>query len=317
MELECEGLQGTAVRTNDDGVRGLYAIQDFVQGEYLCAIPLTACLALDGRGRASCKENKDPLQLTSLETEINCTLHFLSDFGDDSFWKPYLDCLPRQGRQFDPTPDYWPDNLLHMIEIPSLIQATRERRQALEQQEATEQFTKDDGYFDRLCWANWIVRTRGLTSVQCASDSHRDSSRILLIPWVDMINHHFTNPNAELEWLVGESDETTMIALKASNGIAAGEEINISYGLATTSLDLLDRYGFWGEGQYNPANDYMDWDRVVPEWTTSLDEDVEQLQQLQRETTERSNHGTILLQQQVLKFRIHLKEMQNGHVEEE
>ncbi|KAL7579977.1 hypothetical protein ACA910_004970 [Epithemia clementina (nom. ined.)] len=130
-----------------------------------------------------------------------------------------------------------------------------------------------------LQWATWVIRTRAFTTFRRVSqvDEIRGDSepaaaatatasttqlqkRCFLLPLLDLVNHaNAEDANVALEVLETPGDlDSSMFALRAIHDISTGDELTMTYGTGLeTSLDLLDRYGFWLEN-YSTANENQD-----------------------------------------------------------
>eukprot|EP00568_Trieres_chinensis_P008127 CAMPEP_0183310946 /NCGR_PEP_ID=MMETSP0160_2-20130417/34307_1 /TAXON_ID=2839 ORGANISM="Odontella Sinensis, Strain Grunow 1884" /NCGR_SAMPLE_ID=MMETSP0160_2 /ASSEMBLY_ACC=CAM_ASM_000250 /LENGTH=220 /DNA_ID=CAMNT_0025475375 /DNA_START=1 /DNA_END=663 /DNA_ORIENTATION=+ len=126
---------------------------------------------------------------------------------------------------------------------------------------------------EELKFATWLVESRsmnvlaeeGFDEAEC-DDANEDegeeadadadadflpSTRCLLVPLLDMVNHSSDEPNAELQVLSSDGaddnngDSTDYLAIVATRPVSVGEEITISYGTgADSSIELLLHYGF-------------------------------------------------------------------------
>ena len=170
-------------------------------------------------------------------------------------WKAYVECLPRvQESSFDATPDFWPTAVLEQCPVPRLRQQSLERQRRIRAAASKSMRTLQD-----LQWALWIMRSRGFTSLKQIDGKLRE--RTILLPLIDMINHDGDNPNTSIEVIETDKYDESFVALQATRPICKTEQITLRYGTGfETSLELLDRYGFYTES--NP-NDYrIDWDLV-------------------------------------------------------
>jgi SET domain len=196
-----------------------------------------------------------------------------------------MNCLPKiNDAQFDATPDFWEESVIQELQIPRLIETSLERK-------------RETAHSLDLQWATWIMCSRGFSTFKINQDGSLQR-RTVLIPYLDMLNHD-VSPNASIEVVeCPGSYQDSFYALQALKSISAGEQITIGYGIRETSLDLLSKYGFWIPD--NPADDFIDWNMVDPQWTTILEQDKAKL-----ETT------TDVTLRQVLLLRIHLKQLRS------
>lgn len=232
-------------------MRGLFATQDFGAGEYLLAIPFPATLLVQER-------MIDPEDSNVQDSEMEQAVAFLDNFANHLAWKPYVDCLPRMLDQssFDGTPDFWTRQTLDQCPIPRLREQSLDRLRRIQAESSSQ---KGRHATKVLQWAMWILRSRGFTSLKQTSGKLRE--RTILTPLIDMINHDGHNPNASIEVIETNVDEESFVALLATRPIANTEQITLRYGTGfETSLELLDKYGFWTDS--NPNDDRIDWDLV-------------------------------------------------------
>lgn len=290
-EKECEGLSQLKVDIDiDSSCRGLFCGEEPIKaGEYILAIPLTSSLTISD-------SLQDPIHTYSTNEDVQEAMHFLTSYANDPHWEPYLNCLPRTNDpNFDATPDFWDPEIVMELQIPSMIKECLDRQQEIST--VAERTNTDPA---ELKWATWIVRSRRFTTVQFISQNEGATSHLrrMLVPFVDMINHDI-DPNAEVEaLLIPNADDESMHAVVATRDIEPGEQVTIGYndGMATC-LDLFERYGFCLAE--NPADDLIDWDRVNPQWSTTLEED------------ERLLAGRLdVAMRTAISMRVHLKRLQ-------
>ena len=172
----------TTANTNQDTHwirqgRGVFAKQAFSPGDYLCAIPFPAALVLSAdepismtdaeRGLLFLQTYYAPFQQRKSHTaasEITVNPSMSSDPMDltsgQPWWDAYLACLPtKDGPHFDPTPDFFSDDELAMLQLPSsLLPAVQERRRNIE-------MMADEAGIEReiLQFATWLVNSRSIS----------------------------------------------------------------------------------------------------------------------------------------------------------
>ena len=264
-EKECEGLGQLKVNIDSDTLcRGLFCGGEPIQaGEYILAIPLISSLTISD-------SLHNAVHTYSTNEDVQEAMNFLTTYANDPHWEPYLNCLPRTNdSNFDATPDFWEPEIVMELQIPSMINDCLERQREITTVAETTNIDPAE-----LKWATWIVRSRRFTTVQFVSQNGGATSHLrrMLVPFVDMVNHDI-DPNAEVEaLLIPNADDESMHAVVATRDIEPGEQVTIGYndGMATC-LDLFERYGFWLTD--NPADDLIDWERVNPQWSTTLEED--------------------------------------------
>lgn len=256
------------------------------------AIPNTCCLLVneavydpqDEEGEATDVEKGKLLQTLLTTSDVK------------KAWKPYLDILPTPQSHFDPTPDFWSEDLIRKIEIPRFVQDTLHLRETCG--------ADDDGTScaSSLQFATWLLRSRGFSTFRLLPDGTEQRLRIrtLLVPYFDCLNHAITS-NTKIEKVESPNDDESYFALVASRKIAVGDQLTLTYGTGfETSLDLFAKYGFWLDG--NPNDEAIDFDNV--QWSTSLEEDETRLCNRQQELSWQ--------EQQMLQLRLHLKGVQRA-----
>ena len=289
------------------GVRGLFAMKNFKANQILCQIPSDCALALSDPSK---NEEDAP-------TLAHGGANFLSNYWQDEdarrMWAPYLDTLPTMGSpQFDPTPDFFGDEELELLEFPRLMNLAKERKAQVALVAAERGLD-----FDELQFATWLAASRAFRISIATQDDYDpkydDKGQIMakageqkairvMVPFIDMANHSSDQPNARLTLIDPEKDDA-WFALEASRPIAGGKEIVIAYGNGVeSSVELFMNYGFipktnkidkrmLGKG----GNDCI---TSAEEWTTSLEEDYSMLSMTGDDATLRK----------ILSFRIKLKE---------
>ena len=144
------------------GVRGLFATKNFKNGQIMCQIPSDCALALSDPS----KNGEDAPTLT------HGGANFLSMYLDNDqarkMWSPYLDTLPTASSNFDPTPDFYDDEELELLEFPRLIRQAKSRKQDIEKLAAEAGIDKD-----RLQFATWLTASRAF-SISLSTESADD-----------------------------------------------------------------------------------------------------------------------------------------------
>jgi hypothetical protein len=211
---------------------------------------------------------------------------YVNDPKAKTMWSPYLDTLPtKDDSHFTPTPDFFDDEEIQLLEFPRIMKRARERKQQVQQ------VAQESGVdFNTVQFATWLVSSRSF-GIPVAEDSdvstdaegnpiqkagEKKTIRIFC-PYLDMINHSSDQANAELHLIDPEKDEA-FIAIRATRPISAGKEITISYGSSVeSSVELLLNYGFV------PLNNRIDNLMLekggdgcltsMDQWSTTLEED--------------------------------------------
>ena len=243
-------------------------------------------------------------------------LHRMEE-DDDWIWDPYL-CnlpeLPESCNESGLTPDFWSDELIEEMEVPSFIKDVMNRKQIVKIVAE-----KNDVDEHELRWITWLIRSRRFTTWDRVDDpmaddepfgNNRNPKKVeqikgFLLPLIDMANHAH-KPNAVMKITVNpwtkEFDETSSFALYALEPINKDDQITISYGDGDwTCLQMMDKYGFFMEK--NPADEIFDWKHLDCAFSTSLQQDEEEKLMLLKNKGE--NIGSRL---DMLTLRIHIKQ---------
>ena len=230
--LESKGAKGISdgveIGVSNSGRRGVFSTRSFQPGERICSVPFLATIVID----QDYSDSTSDAQLGAL---------FLANFLENSegsrLWKPYLDALPTRDRCFDPTPDFFSEKEILSLELPCVIQRAMEKKQqiiALSLLEGME--------LESLKFATWLVTSRKFTISRKVNNMVR--RRIVLIPFLDMLNHSSGDDNVELK----VSEKESLYALQCTRPIPADAEITITYGTGReTPADLFVCYGFLPE----------------------------------------------------------------------
>lgn len=304
--------QGVAdIGFGDDGRRGLFARTKIKKDQIICMVPSDCALALS-----------DPaLKGDDAPTFAHGGLNFLKMYKENDqarkIWAPYLDTLPARESNFDPTPDFYSDEEIQLLEFPRLINNIRKRKKDI-QNLATENSVD----FDELQLATWLVSSRAF-NVQIAEDDndeaaprYDDRGQIIikagvgtksirvLVPFLDMANHDSVSPNCRFTIIDPEKDDA-WFALEATRNIPAGKELRITYrGGIYSSVELLLNYGF--------VDNQSKVDRIMlrkggddciqdlADWTTTLEEDLKMLEMVKEDKNNPLN--------KILAFRAKMKE---------
>jgi SET domain len=277
-----------------DGQRGLFATTDIKKDQLLCMIPSDVALALS-----------DPSKFgEDAPTFAHGGLNFLKMYWNDeqarNTWAPYLDTLPtKDSPYFTPTPDYFSDEEIELLEFPRLVKSVHKRKQDIEHLAAENGLTVEE-----LQFATWLVSSRAfninLSDGEKKEDEQYDErgqviakagaglkSIRVMIPYLDMVNHDTNSPNCRFTMIDPEKDEA-WFALEANRNIPAGREINIAYRSDIySSVELLMNYGFVPEP--NKVDSFLlrkggdDTISSLDGWTTTLEEDQSMLKMMEEE----------------------------------
>jgi hypothetical protein len=311
-EEEVEGLEGVEIGISkpdakdtegtSPGLRGVFAKRDFLPGEYVLAVPFVTTLLVD----EDFDPTSDPGEVLLRADEPEVGFRFWESFvcPDDAErsekYKAFLDCLPltTDDPNFDGTPDYWLEEDIRRLEIPGVIDKMLSRKKAIEEfsdQVAIHRIkddSKDDGddetnvassalaTIQQCCW---LVQSRAFTTYKKAMTIDGTVgllSRVVLIPFIDMINHASRKlANAEMQVVETKEYDESFYALVATKAIQKGQEINICYGTGEeTSLEIFSKYGFWPDVE-DREKEKEALRKLVEgvEWSTTLEEDTAML----------------------------------------
>jgi len=329
------GRKGENIIFDGDGdslLRGIFARRDFVSGEYIMAVPFVSTLLVDESFEVSSSSNSDVsvsdnFKLRAGEPIIG--LKFWQQFlnkksnekngENNNRYTAYLDCLPMESDDpnFDSTPDFWSDEDIRKLEIPTLVDKMLSRKREIEEL-VRKPYDDAPSSFAALQQACYIVQTRAFTTYKKAIDLDGNTgllSRVVLIPFIDMLNHASrTESNAKMEVVETKEYDESFYALVATTSIPMGSEIKINYGSGEeTSFELFCRYGFLpSKSSRNDHDDdmtYKEQERaalenlVLPQgktiaWSTSLEDDLAAL---------RTNIGRTEPMRSILLLRIEAK----------
>lgn len=208
------------------------------------------------------------------------------------------------------------------IQIPSFVTRTLQRKHLVEKIATAAKISDRE-----LRWATWMIRSRRFSTIDSVYEESPSSekrfsllewlsSRIIkkdvvkgyLLPLLDMSNHS-SHPNAsiaiKIDKFARKFDETSSFVLRAIRNVDKNEELTISYLDGDgTSLDFLDKYGFFTEG--NPNDEILLAKR--PSIPTTLDDDEEKQREIDTSVVENGSIST------VLSLRISLKKRAGSRV---
>jgi len=280
-EEECEGIGATEIGFRD-GLRGIFAAEDFLPNEYILAVPFVTCVMIHESIYDMANQDGDA-------SNVEMGAHLMKKLTNSPHWQPYFDCLPTVTSNFDPTPDFWDEETIRQLEFPKLV------NDILAVKRETE--TSAEHHF-----ATWLVRSRAFSTFKLLPNANekRIRTRTVLIPYLDFLNHNALSSNAEIRKIESKHDEESFFALVATKPIQRGEQVTITYGTGhETSLDLFSKYGFWTIDNQNDSN--LNLDNVA--WSTSLEDDEQRLLEDEALSEDVRN---------MLSLRAHLKRIQQN-----
>lgn len=230
-----------ANKTTDDGEpsgRGLVAIKGINQGECLFQVPIDIILTKE-RALQSIPELPN-----FVDDYMAIAAHLIKErsLGDKSFWKPYLDILPRD-EEMIPLFRWTPEELAMLNGSPSLAAAknltAKLDREFKELDDTLFSLKRDvfpEAVFTREAWY-WAFALLFSRAIMLTSEN-----RIALVPYADLLNH---NPFCSSFIDVGESSLSGRkhVELYADRPYGQMSQVFVSYGPKSNSLLLL-LYGF-------------------------------------------------------------------------
>jgi len=308
-EEEVEGLEGVEIGISKGigegeasaGLRGVFAKRDFSPGEYMVAVPFVSTLLLDEDFVPSTNDSDTPaLRADEPKVGFEFWEKFSRSGSDNNIkYKAFLDCLPKSQNDsnFDGTPDFWAEDDIRQLEIPNIVDKMLHRKTTiagLSNRSLEDEVKSDHGgdaadsddntniaslvqaTIQQCCW---IVQSRAFTTYKKAMSIDGTVgllSRVVLIPFIDMINHASRNrANAEMQVLETKEYDESFYALVATQPIRKGTEIKICYGTGKeTALEIFCKYGFL------PVVEDREKEKVAlqkllggVQWSTTLEED--------------------------------------------
>ena len=271
----------------ETGQRGLFATNNIKKGQVVCMIPSDVALALS-----------DPAKMgEDAPTFAHGGMNFLNMYWNDpekrKVWSAYLDTLPtRDSPYFDPTPDFFSDEEIDLLEFPRLVDNIRKRKADIKQ------LAQEHGMdYDELQFATWLVSSRAFNinlsdeggEEQDEEKQYDERGQVIakagaglksirvMVPFLDMVNCECSNPNCRFT-MIDPAKDDAWFALEANRPIPAGKEIKITYGSGIySSVELLLNYGFVPED--NKVDSFMlnkggeGTIASLDGWTTTLEED--------------------------------------------
>eukprot|EP00741_Cyanophora_paradoxa_P013296 tig00020681_g12839.t1 len=217
---------------------GLRATRPFAKDDLLVTVPLKFLLL----GRSFIQIPQLPTKTTFMEATAGAALRLLQeDANPQSFWRPYLDLLPRSFT----TLDFFGDQDIELLACPLRKAAARKSRDA-SLRTAAEMYERARPELEALPpshrtlgafqWAMQAAMTRefgvdpaeGFNPVQLA-----------LVPLADMANHAPRNSHK-----YAFDHEKEHFFIRAGCEVAAGDQIFIEYSPLLCNWRLQKRYGF-------------------------------------------------------------------------
>lgn len=226
--LEAGGASRRVAIADFAGLRGVMATEDIAKGE--AAISLPSALAVDLGADAS-----DPLPAARAFVRAWQAMQAARAGGVSAGsapalgLAPFLDAIPPLGAADVSTPDFFSGAELRQLQWPPLEAEVAERARALRAAADAARAAGELGGADAegglrlLNWARWVVLSRVLTvqdALPTSALEHARPARKLLIPLVDMCNHHLSRANGIPSGRVGGD-----LKIVAARDIARGEQV--------------------------------------------------------------------------------------------
>ena len=302
------------------GLRGVFAKRDFLPGEYMVAVPFVSTLLVEEEFDES-TSNPGEVVLRADEPDVgfrfwerffcrdNDAENKKENENNNEKYKAFLDCLPMtpDDPNFDGTPDFWSEEDIRRLEIPGVIDKMLSRKEGIagfaDRVAAAAADEKSDGENSKDGETNtdvassssaaalatiqqccWLVQSRAFTTYKKAMSIDGSVgllSRVVLIPFIDMINHASRKlANAEMQVVESKEYDESFYALVATQPIAKGTEVTICYGTGEeTALEIFSKYGFWSEVE-DPEKEKAALQKLLEgvEWSTTMEEDQAMLE---------------------------------------
>lgn len=221
----------------ENEMRGVYATTEIKPNTICVSIP-KKCLITVEMGQAT--EIGQAILNSDLELDapkhVFLMVYLLWDLkinGEQSFFKPYYDILPKTLKNM---PIFWSTNELKYLEGSYLLTQIIDRNEAIEEDyksicEISPQL-KEIASLEQFKWARMCVCSRNF-GLQI--DGNRTSA---LVPYADMLNHH--RPR-ETKWTF--CDDRQAFTITSLQSIYGGSQVYDSYGQKCNHRFLLN-YGF-------------------------------------------------------------------------
>ena len=325
-EEEVEGLDSVEIGVSkpdgpSPGLRGVFAKHDIMPGEYIMAVPYVTTLLVDEDFDPTSDPGEVLLRADEPEVGFKFWEGFFCNNDNKQKYKSFLDCLPMspEDPNFDGTPDFWSEEDIRQLEIPGVVDKMLTRKEAIEGfvDRISDSIPTSDGTdngdktaalatIQQCCW---LVQSRAFTTYKKAIDLDGNVgllSRVVLIPFIDMINHASRkHANAEMQVVETKEYDESFYALVATKPIRKGTEIKICYGTGEeTSLEIFSKYGFWPEVE-DRQKEKESLQKLLEnvKWSTTFEEDKAMLE------TEEGNPNPKEPMKTILTIRIYAKSL--------
>ncbi|KAJ2490948.1 hypothetical protein IWW37_002727 [Coemansia sp. RSA 2050] len=255
--LKTNGAEFSKVEIRDtasEGGNGMYALERIEPGECYAFIPHS--LIITGKVCHDTVRTNGPQQPVAENDPrpgrlMMCVFLIHERFvaGEGSFWKPYIDILPREFH----TPLQFSDEELKFLRGTPAEFAVEERRQGYREEHEKALALVPESFiprsvltFENYLWAMTVLSSRSFSKdLMAGSLCELTSESEVLMPLLDMSNHCPRTPVTWTidDWGVGFSDD--------DNAIEIGQEITNDYG-EKSNEELMMGYGFCVQG--NPLS---------------------------------------------------------------
>ncbi|CAM2069563.1 SET domain-containing protein-lysine N-methyltransferase [Sulfidibacter corallicola] len=214
--------------------RGLFCRADLTEGKHMLMIPRTFMMCGDKANQSSIGREiaRSGISLASRQSVLAAFM-LAESARPDSFWKPYLDTLPKS---FDEVPVCFDEDRLARLAGSFVLETVQARKRILEQDYAqlSASVSRFTFSFDAFVWAMTAINTRAF-SVPSEDDEGKVPA---MIPLLDMGNHA---QSATSKWCYRSEPEG--MTLEATGPLQAGEQVYLYYGTKTRAR-FFAGYGF-------------------------------------------------------------------------
>lgn len=221
------------IATPEGGERGVLALGDFAPEETILRIPRCRVLTPEEVRASELGRFIDAdARIDEQRAWMSAFLLLERERGEGSFWKPFVDVLPKS---FPTHPFYFEDHELALLEGSFLWGMVEFQRKLLADryQHLCERLPGFDRFsFQEFSWAHFAVVSRTFNM------SRGEPQAPCLVPLADMINDG--RPwDSQWSWLENEQ----FFQMKCVSRVPQGQELRTTYG-NRCNLSLLVQYGF-------------------------------------------------------------------------
>ena len=225
-----------AVQHRQGQNRGLFCRADLTEGKRIITISRPFMMCGDKANQSSIGREiaQSGISLTSRQSVLAAFM-LEESARPDSFWKPYLDTLPKR---FEEVPVCFDEDRLARLAGSFVLDTVLARRQILAQDYAllSASISRFSFSFDAFVWAMTAINTRAFSV-----PSEDDGKVPAMIPLLDMGNHA---QSAKTKWFYEIGPEG--MTLEATGPLQRGEQVYLYYGTKTRTR-FFAGYGFVAE----------------------------------------------------------------------